>query len=179
MKGLGYTPPTYQVGNFSSIATTVKPAPAPTPAPKVSLFDKILNIGTKVTDFANKGVATYQNISSALTPQQQQAQAQAQAAAGYQYNAGSGGGSQTNQSTGMSTGAKVGIGLGVAALVATLVVIATRKKKKGMGGLGDLNAKGKKKAAAQRATVFAKLEEEGKAFPKNKNGVRVKRKKRG
>ncbi len=154
MKGLGYTPPTYQVGNYSSIAATVKPAPAPTPAPTTSLLDKILNIGTKVTDFANKGVATYQNISSVLTPQQQQAQAQAQAAAGYQYNAGSGGGPQPNQSTGMSTWAKVGIGLGAAALVATLVVVATRGKKKGMGGLGDLNtAKTKSGKVKQRAAV--------------------------
>jgi hypothetical protein len=178
MKGLGYISPTYQVGNFSAIATKIQ-TPAPAPAtPKVSLFDKILNVGNKVTDFANKGVATYQNISNTLNPQQQaQAQAAAQAA-GYTYQAGQSGGSG-NQSTGMSTGAKVGIGLGVAALVTGLVLVATRGKKKGMGGLGELNAKGKKKAAAQRAAVFAKLEDEGKAYPKNKNGVRVKRKKRG
>jgi hypothetical protein len=178
MTTIGYISPTYQVGNFSAIATKIQ-TPAQAPAtPKVSLLDKILNVGNKVTDFANKGVATYQNISNTLNPQQQaQAQAAAQAA-GYTYQAGQSGGSG-NQSTGMSTGAKVGIGLGVAALVTGLVLVATRGKKKGMGGLGELNAKGKKKAASQRAAVFAKLEDEGKAYPKNKNGVRVKRKKRG
>ncbi len=167
-----FVSPTYQVGNFSSIATKIQtPAPA---TPKVSLLDKILNVGNKVTDFANKGVATYQNISNTLNPQQQaQAQAAAQAA-GYTYQAGQSGGSSGNQSTGMSTGAKVGIGLGVAALVTGLVLVATRGKKKGMGGLGDLNAKGKTKQAAQRAAVFAKLDKEGKTYPKNKRGNRAK-----
>ena len=178
MTTIGYISPTYQVGNFSAIATKIQ-TPAQAPAtPKVSLLDKILNVGNKVTDFANKGVATYQNISNTLNPQQQaQAQAAAQAA-GYTYQAGQSGGSG-NQSTGMSTGAKVGIGLGVAALVATLVVVATRGKKKGVAGLGDLNtAKTKSGKIKQRAAVFAKLDAEGKAYPKTKRGVRAKRKAR-
>jgi uncharacterized membrane protein len=175
MTTIGYNPPTYQVGNNSKIATTITQPVASVAPPKVSLLDKILNVGTKVTDFANKGVATYQNINQTLNPQQQaQAQAAAQAAA-YTYQ--SPGRAEAAQSKGISTGAKVGIGVAVAALVTGVVVLITRGKKKGMGGLGDLNtAKTKSGKVKQRAAVFAKLDQEGKAYPKNKNGVRVKRK---
>jgi uncharacterized membrane protein len=172
MTTIGYNPPTYQVGNNSKIATTITQPVASVAPPKVSLLDKILNVGTKVTDFANKGVATYQNINQTLNPQQQaQAQAAAQAAA-YTYQ--SPGSAQAAQNKGISTGAKVGIGVAVAALVTGVVVLISRGKKKGMGGLGDLNAKGKTKQAAQRAAVFARLDKEGKTYPKNKRGNRAK-----
>jgi hypothetical protein len=175
MTTIGYKPPTYQVGNFSSIATTVQtPAPAPAP-PKVSLLDRILNTTTKVTNVANQGLTTFQNINRTVNPG---SPPPPNPATTYTYEA-PGGNSQPggSKSTGMSTGAKVGIGLGVAALVATLVVVATRGKKKGMAGLGDLNtAKTKSGKVKQRAAVFAKLDAEGKAYPKTKTGVRVKRK---
>ena len=174
MTTIGYTPPTYQVGNNSKIATKVQtPAPAPQ-APKVSLLDRILNTTTKVTNVANQGVSTFQNINNVLNPQRPPV-VQPPAQAGYTYQAP--GSAQAAQSKGMSTGAKVGIGVAVAALVTGVVVLVSRNKKKGMGGLGDLNAKGKTKQAAQRAAVFARLDKEGKTYPKNKRGNRAKYKK--
>jgi hypothetical protein len=47
------------------------------------------------------------------------------------------------------------------------------KKKKSLNGLGELNtAKTKSGKVRQRKAVFAKLDEAGKAWPKNKKGVR-------
>jgi len=49
------------------------------------------------------------------------------------------------------------------------------RKKKGLSGLGDLNtAKTKSGKVKQRKAVFAKLDEAGKAWPKNTKGVRRK-----
>ncbi|MFN7703344.1 MAG: hypothetical protein ACK5OS_01890 [Chryseotalea sp.] len=49
------------------------------------------------------------------------------------------------------------------------------RKKKGLSGLGELNtAKTKSGKVKQRKAVFAKLDEAGKAWPKNTKGVRRK-----
>jgi hypothetical protein len=135
MRGLGYTPPSATV-NSNGIVTTITP-PA-TPAPKVSLLDRILGTATKITDFGNKAAGTYTNITNALTPQQQaQAQAAAQAA-GYTYDPKNPTKILTDEDRGLvtnelATSTKVGIGLGIAALVGGIIYAVTRKKKKGMG----------------------------------------------
>lgn len=154
----------------------------PVTPPKVSVLDKIFGIGTKVVDFANKGVSTYSNINNAINPGAPQQNA-SNPAANYTYQApgsSSGGSGSTQVASGLSTGAKVGIGVTVAAVAAGLVALATRGKKKGLSGLGDLNtAKTKAGKVKQRKAVFAKLTDDGKTYPKNKNGVRIKRKKKG
>lgn len=56
------------------------------------------------------------------------------------------------------------------------VLKMTDAPKKNLDGLGDLNtAKTKAGKIKQRAAVFAKLDEEGKTYKKNRNGKRSKR----
>ena len=164
-----YTSPTAQV-DFTKIATQISTVAPPTP--KVSLLDKILGIGTKVTDFGNKAADTASKFQSVINPYLPSGAANSPAASGYTYTA-PGAGNDPKQDTGMSTTAKVVIGVGIAAAVTGLVVLATSGKKKAMNGLGELNtAKTKAGKVKQRKAVFAKLDSEGKTYPKNRNGVR-------
>ena len=65
-------------------------------------------------------------------------------------------------------------GLVLAGAIALGYYILTGGKEEDKG-LGELNtAKTKILRVAQRKAVFAKLDEEGKVFPKNRNGVRKK-----
>jgi len=66
-------------------------------------------------------------------------------------------------------------GLVLAGAIALGYYIFTGGKEEEDKSLGELNtAKTKGGKVAQRKAVFAKLDEEGKVFPKNRNGVRKK-----
>ncbi|MFO0414896.1 MAG: hypothetical protein ACK52I_22210 [Pseudomonadota bacterium] len=70
---------------------------------------------------------------------------------------------------------KIAIIAGATVLGGTALYFGVKafKKKKSLNGLGELNtAKTKSGKVKQRKAVFAKLDEAGKAWPKNKKGVR-------
>ncbi len=70
---------------------------------------------------------------------------------------------------------KIAIIAGATVLGGTALYFGVKafKKKKSLNGLGQLNtAKTKSGKVKQRKAVFAKLDEAGKAWPKNKKGVR-------
>ncbi len=67
---------------------------------------------------------------------------------------------------------------GVVVLAGTAVYFLTRKKKKGVSGVGDLDtSKTKSGRVKQRKAVFAKMDESGNTWPKNKKGLRKKKRK--
>lgn len=75
-----------------------------------------------------------------------------------------------------NAGAKV---IGVLSLVVATWGVYQLFFKKEKKSLGDLNtAKTKAGKVKQRAAVFAKLDEEGKTFPKNRNGKRKPKRKK-
>lgn len=71
------------------------------------------------------------------------------------------------------------VGSGLALGTFAVVRYASKKKKKALNGLGELNtAKTAKKRVAQRKAVMAKLEDKGKLLPKNTVGKRAKPRKK-
>jgi hypothetical protein len=143
-----------------TLPAVTQPAP-----PQVPWYQKISNATNSILDVANKTIDTVQNIkggtqqnnSTHLQIQQQQQALQ-----------------QQQQSASMNNLLKIALGTLAAGTLGFIVYKATSTKgKKSLNGVDGLDtAKTVKGKAKQRAAVFAKLEDEGKAFPKNKSGVR-------
>lgn len=136
--------------------SNVKPVTTPTATASTSTTKKPIDL-TKV----QQGVDIFQDIFSTFKS--------GSSGSGSGYNPAP----ASQPAPGLSTAAKVGIGAGAALLGYIVYKSLSKKKSKSLAGLGELNtAKTAKKRVAQRAAVFAKLDEEGKTYPKNKSGVR-------
>jgi hypothetical protein len=152
--------------NFSKLATT-NPAPAPT------WLDRFSNTASKIGTIAQTGAGIVSNVKGTISTIKTPGPAQQGGAQFINQGAGL---PPEPEKKGLSTGVKIALAVTGATLLAGGVYLATRPKKK---SLGELNtAKTKKGKAMQRAAVFAKLDEAGETYPKNKSGKRKPRRKK-